>query len=165
MAPFKFLDDSHPDHLRLFFMRRQKVAAGRKEFVRNYMVLRRHALDEITASIEAKRTPNREKLFTLSAAPASTRPQFDAWIHALLEHYGDLIRSEGEEIRSLVRNAYGIRTNYLLIQNRLTLMEKAFNAALKPHLKGNGEHVAQTIDRIDATTLFLRRKSAEELFH
>lgn len=147
-----------------FFMRCQRVINGRREFVQTYMLIRRRALDEAAASVEGKRNPDVGKLFGMSSAPPSTRAQFVSWMHALLEHYGDLVRSDGGDVQSLIRKAYGNRTNYLLSQNRLNQTEKAFNAALKPHLKGVGEYVEETIDRIDAVTVSLRRKSAEEAF-
>ncbi len=147
-----------------FFIRCQKVFKGRQEFARHYLISRGRALDMAAASIETGESPDIERLCQMSTAPAQTHGQYREWMRVLFEHYADLIRSEGDDFQSLIRSAYRTKTNCLLGFNRLNQAERGFMKALRPHLQGEGKNMDDTIERIDRTTVFLRKKMAEIVF-
>ena len=82
----------------------------------------------------------------------------------LVEHFVNLLQSDGEDFDSLVHSAYNNRTNYLLVLNRLNRAEKDFDRALKPHLNKEHEGVNNVIKSMELQTEKLRREIAEKIF-
>jgi hypothetical protein len=96
--------------------------------------------------------------------PEAARPAYRAWITVLIRHYGDLLQAPGTDFGELVREAYRSRANYLIFLNQLNGLEKDLDAALNDHLAENEADVAETIRRIEAVTVELRRLLAEAVF-
>jgi hypothetical protein len=154
LIPFLFL---------YFMYRMQGYKNGRIKFDEEFMTTRRRAMD---AALNALKTDGR--LDTDEAArdaglPEPLQEPYAAWVRTLAEYYMDLLSADGESFESLVRAAYRSRTDYLLILNRLTTLERAFYAALKPHL-GAAEGASDIIATIEAQSQKLRRELAEEIF-
>jgi hypothetical protein len=84
-------------------------------------------------------------------------------VKTLAEYYMDLLSASGDSFESLVRAAYRNRTDYLLILNRLTTMEREFYSALKPHM-GTAEGASDIIATIESQSQKLRRELAEQIF-
>jgi hypothetical protein len=84
-------------------------------------------------------------------------------VKTLAEYYMDLLSASGDSFESLVRAAYRNRTDYLLILNRLTTMERGFYSALKPHM-GTAEGASDIIATIESQSQKLRRELAEQIF-
>lgn len=145
-----------------FIYRMEKFKSGRMKFDAEFMVTRRRAMDAALNALTANAPLDREALIRDSGLPAPLQEPYGAWVGTLADHYRDLLLAKGESFPSLVRAAYGNRTNFLLTMNRLNTVERDFYAALKPHLEAAG--AAEIIATIEAHSQRLRREQAEAIF-
>lgn len=145
-----------------FIYRMEKFKSGRMKFDAEFMVTRRRAMDAALNALAANVPLDRGELIRDSGLPAPLQEPYGAWVETLADHYRDLLLAEGESFPSLVRAAYGNRTNFLLTMNRLNTVEREFYAALKPHLDAAG--AAEIIATIEAHSQRLRREQAEAIF-
>ena len=128
------------------------------------MISIRHALNEAVAVVENDKKPDPGSLASMSDVPEAIRDNQTAVYKVLIEHYVDLLRSEGESVDALIRRVYQKRTHYLLFLNRLNRLEKDRNTALKPLLYEKTEGVNEVVERIEKFSEALRREMAEEIF-
>jgi hypothetical protein len=142
----------------------QKYSDGRKMFVKNYMISRKRALEEALVVVNTGNEPDIDRLVEMSTIPEVARQQYAEFMAVLIEHYADLLSSEGDNFDELVRSAYRNRTNYLLFLNRLNQTERALNKALKPHLEETLEGVNDIVRTIESRSEGLRRDTAERIF-
>lgn len=147
-----------------FFYRLKKFADGRKAFASHFILTRKRALEEAERSIESNRSPDINALINMSSAPKETHLDYRKWLNVLVDHYLDLLRSDGTSFGDLVRTAYKTRSNYLLFLNHLNRVEKDFNRALKPSLSKTTEGVDQIVSNIEQRCKKLRIESAENIF-
>jgi len=147
-----------------FFYRFNKYTQGRQAFAQHFVLTRKRALEEACLSLESSNRPNIDKLVDLSTAPQESHHAYRAWLALLLDHYRDLLQSEGDDFESLVRSVYRTRSNYLLFVNHLNRVEKKFNAALKPSLRESTEDVNHIVAQIEARCVALRRAEAQTIF-
>ena len=147
-----------------YFFRFQRFNSGRKRFAENYLISIRRALDEAVAVVENDRKPDPGSLASMSDVPEAIRDKQAAVFKLMIEHYVDLLRSEGESVDALIRRVYQKRTHYLLFLNRLNRLEKDRNKALKPLLHEKTEGVDEVVERIEKFSETLRREMAEEIF-
>lgn len=142
----------------------QKYVDGRKKFAEHYLISRKRALKANVRSLESGRLCDIDGLVKQANIPENTAGEYTAWIKELCDHYGDLLRAEGDSIEALVKSAYKNRTNFLLFLNQLNDSEKRLNAALSPHLRETTEGVDEIIGRIERASEILRRDEAERIF-
>lgn len=147
-----------------YFYRLKKFADGRKDFAQQFILTRKRALEEASASLASGGKPDMEALVKLSSAPKETHADYRKWLKVLLDHYQDLLRSKGDSIEILIRSAYKTRTNYLLFLNQLNRVEGQFNAALKPFLIENIDGVNQIVSNIEQRCKQLRHEDARNIF-
>ncbi len=147
-----------------FFYRLNTYNQGCKEFAQHFIVTRQRALDEACLSLEAGSKPDIGKLVDLSSAPRESHRAYRAWLQVLIEHYRDLLHSQGDSFEALLRSVYRTRNNYLLFINHLNRVEKEFNAALKPSLGESTAGVNQIVAHIEMRCTELRRADAEKIF-
>lgn len=148
-----------------FFYRLNKYSQGRKDFVKHFILTKERALDETVAALESERKPDTNKLAQAADIPEGTSKVYRAWMKVLLDHYQDLILSDGDTYEGMVRAVYKNRTNYLLFLNSLSEVEKAFDNVLKPHLKKNTSGVNDIVNKIETCSGVLRREEAAKIFH
>jgi hypothetical protein len=96
-----------------------------------------------------------------SSAPAKTLSAYGEWIKVLVDHYMDLLRSDGNAYEALVRSVYRSRTNFL---NHLAQTEHRFNEVLKPHLRKTTEGVDTIVRAMEKSTASFRREHAQKVF-
>lgn len=147
-----------------FFYRFKKFTQGRNEFARQFMITRKRSLEEAAASLEDDRRPDVEALVKMSSSPSPTHADYGEWLKVLLDHYRQLLRSEGDSIEALIRSSYKTRTNYLLFINQLNRVERQFDTALKPFLRETTQGVDGIVTAIEKRCEELRRKDAETFF-
>ena len=147
-----------------FFYRYQKFNTGRKEFAEHYMKGIRRALDAAVTVVETGEPADPKALAEMPDIPEQIREHQAGVFSVLLEHYTDLLKTEGEDMESLLRFSYKTRTNYLLFINQLSQAEKKRNQALIPVLSDTMEDVNQIIDTIERNSEMLRREIAEQAF-
>ena len=147
-----------------FFYRYQRFSTGRKQFRENYMISRKRALAEAAAMIETGKEPDIEGLSRLSSLPEEVLSPNGDVLRILVDHYVDLLRSEGECFDALMRAAYKSKTNYLLFVSQLNRAEKRLNAALEPHLSETTEAVDRIMHDIETHSETIRRGTADVIF-
>ena len=142
----------------------QRAKDGRKAFADNYLITKKRALDEAVAVVQTGREPAPNALANLSDVQEDARQKL-AELHAILiEHYVALLRADGDTFESLVRSAYGDRTNYLLFFSHLSSAERGLDAALKPQLSETTEGVDDIVSAIEQYSEKLRRTDADKIF-
>lgn len=133
-------------------------------FAENYLISRKRALNEALEVVKTGKEPDIDELAKLSDFQEDVHKRLAKLLGILVEHYTNLLRSEGESLESLVRSAYRNRTNYLLYVNQLNQAEKVLNATITPHLSKTQEGVNNIISTIEHYSEKLRRDSAEMIF-
>lgn len=146
-----------------FFYRLNKYSQGLKEFAGHFILTKEKALEEAWSALESDRKPDTSKLVQGANIPEGTAKKYVAWMKILLDHYTDLLRTDGDSYESMVRSVYTSKTNYLLYLNSLNEAEKAFDKVLKPHIEeANG--VNDIVNKIEARSITLRRDEASRIF-
>jgi hypothetical protein len=146
-----------------FIYRMQRFKSGRMKFDEEFMTTRRRAMDAALRAVETNGRPDMGEVARNSGLPAPLQEPYMSWVKTLAEYYMDLLSASGDSFESLVRAAYRNRTDYLLILNRLTTMERGFYSALKPHM-GTAEGASDIIATIESQSQKLRRELAEQIF-
>jgi hypothetical protein len=147
-----------------FFYRLNKVANGRKEFARNFMITRQRALEAAFARLKFGQSPDLDELCRMSSAPEATYSEYSAWLKVLLQQYEDLLQAEGDSVEDLIRSVYKTRSNYLLSLNQLNNVEKEFNTALIPYLDASLTDVTPIIKSMEHQSAAYRRQEAERIW-
>jgi hypothetical protein len=146
-----------------FIYRMQGYKSGRMKFDEEFMTTRRRAMDAAVLAVETNGRPDIDEVTRRSGLPAPLQEPYISWVKTLAEYYMDLLSASGESFNALVRAAYRNRTDYLLILNRLTTVEREFYSALRPHL-GPAEGASDIIATIESQSQKLRRELAEQIF-
>jgi hypothetical protein len=144
--------------------RHQRYVEGRRSFADNYLITRRRALDAAISSCRNNDKVNLAEFVNSAGIPEETKEEFRAWVELLIQHYQELVLSNGEDYEGLARASYKNKMNYLLFFNSLTKAEKNFSSALRPHINENIQVLDDTIKKIDHHTDILRRQAAERIF-
>jgi len=144
--------------------RHQKYVEARSKFAENFLMTRRWALAEAGYVVAEGKKKDARGISAQASMPDDARDFHIALISTLLDHYVDLLRADGDDVESLIRTAYGSRTNYMLYLNQLSQTEKRLNAALEPHLSKEHKDIKQTIHRIEQIAEEMRREEVRRLF-
>lgn len=145
-----------------YFYQLQRYSEGRTKFIEHYLMSRRRVLDEAAALVTSDAKPDITRLAAQSDVPEEARGLQAEVLTLLVEHFANLLRAEGEDFDALVRHAYRVRTNYLLVMNRLNQAEKAVYTAVVSRLE---EEAAGTVVKtIEAASETFRREEAERIF-
>lgn len=155
LIPFIFL---------YFFYQYKKTTEGRKAFVNGYLVSRRRALEESFQKVKHRREPDIDSILKESALPEGAKGAFREFFSLLLEHYSDLLQSDGSDAGSLVRTAYRNRTHYLLFLNRLNQTENELYRAIRENMGAGEDGIDAVVRKLEVASERLRRESAERLF-
>lgn len=147
-----------------YFYRLSRYASGRKEFVEHYMRSIKKAIAAAADSASSNQPLRIDDLVNRSGAPAEAKKAFKAYMQVLVDHYLDLIRTDGDEVTTLIRKTYRTRSNYLLFLNRLRQVEKDLNRALAPRLEKENPDVGETVTLIERQVEQLRRVEADRIF-
>jgi hypothetical protein len=146
-----------------FIYQMQKYKRGRAKFAEDFLITRRGALQAAYDAAVAGKRPDTGPLIRQAGLSDALRKPYAEWVEVLTGHYADLLAGTGDSFDGLVRSVYRGRTDYLLALNRLSTVEEAFYAALKPQMAAT-EGAADIIDRIEANARRLRSESAQRIF-
>lgn len=146
-----------------FIYRMQKYKRGRVKFTEDFMITRNRAMDTTVEALRNGLKPDVDQVVAKSSLSDELKVPYRSWVDALVEYYNDLLTANGERFESLVQSAYGNRTNFLLVLNRLSGAERELYSALKPALSDT-EGVAAIISSMEQKTRQLRRELAERVF-
>jgi hypothetical protein len=144
--------------------RHRRVVDGRKGFVKHYLIMRKKALEETLPLVEKGRKPRIDEILKDSNLPEKAKGPFKGLFSVLVDHYADLLRSDGPDVSSLVRSAYRTRTNYLLFINRLGQAEKALNNALRPYMDEQPAAVDEVMKSVERFSEQIRREEVARIF-
>lgn len=143
----------------------KQYSTGLDDFVDNYLVSRRQAMD---AAVEARALASvvdaRGLLKIAGDMPPPARPLYMEWISRLAAHYETLLDADGACREDLVRKAYRNKDSYLSCWNRVNEAEQAFNLALLPDVDGEADDVRLVVQRMNIGIDDLRRQDADAIF-
>lgn len=144
--------------------RRQKYLEARNKFIQNFLMTRQWALSEAAQIVTQGKHKDIDALSDRASTPEGAREPHKALLTTLVDHYIELLHSDGEDIHAMIRKAYGSRTNYLLYLNQLSKAEKKLNASIESHLSPEHKNITETIRRIETVSEDMRRREAERFF-
>ena len=147
-----------------FFYRLNKYSQGTKDFTRQFLLTRERCLNEALESLESNKKPDANKVRQMATIPEGTAQSYIKWVKVMVDHFSDLMASDGETYEDMVRAVYKNKTNYLLFLNSLGEAEKGFDSALKPHIKKETNGVNDIVNRMESCTTRLRREEASRIF-
>jgi len=148
-----------------YFQDFSKYKQQRKEFLVNWLLSRKKALNEAEAAIDEKRKPDTKVLADQADLKPKVVGKYEHLLKVMVTHYTALLKAGGETYDDLVRSAYENRQGeYLFFINQLTEAEQALNKALLPELRKNSQNVGATIKKIENASGKLRRSEINEIF-
>lgn len=142
----------------------QKYKKARREFAEHYVRTLERAVAEAESVIREGRVPEVSSMLQHSELSEEARARLSEVYDSLVAHVLSLLKAEGSDWGSLVRGAYGNKTNYLLFLNRLNRLEKRLNEALLPQLSASTEGAGEIIRAVEMHSEEIRRASAESIF-
>lgn len=142
----------------------QKYKKARREFAQHYVKTAARAVDEAVAVLREERQPDIAAMVRLSELSSEGRDCLSEIYAALVEQALSLLKTEGTDWGSLVRNAYGNKTNYLLFLNRLNRLEKRLNEVLLPQMNAGTEGAGEIMRAVEKHSEDIRRTRAESIF-
>lgn len=148
----------------LHMYRFQKFIVARNKFAVNFLSVRQWALSEAGRIVNDGKKRDIRAVSLQATMPESAREAHMGLIETLVDHYIRLLKAEGDDMDSLIRNAYGSRTGYMLYMNELSRVENRFNAAVEPHLSREYKEIKETISRIEQTSKLMRKEEAGRVF-
>lgn len=147
-----------------FFYQKERYRSGCEEFVRHFMVSRKRALDAVRDAASRGGAPDFSLLVSAARVEPGVRDAYEEFLRVLAGHYQDMLAAAGASIGELARNAYGVKTNYLLFCNRLHNAEKTLAHALEAHSSEVAEGYGEAVKKIEQASGEMRRQRADELF-
>lgn len=147
-----------------FFYQMKQAGDSRKEFAQNYLIPRMRALSEAVTICNTGKDADIDGIAKKLDLPDAARQQYAGLLKVLVEHYTELLQSDGEDCDALIRAAYKSRMNYLFFIKRLSQAEKKFTSELLPQLSEKNKDINEVISKIDACSEELRRENAEKVF-
>ncbi|MCI5194313.1 MAG: hypothetical protein D3915_14495 [Candidatus Electrothrix sp. AU1_5] len=150
-----------------YFQDVSKFKKQRKEFMTNWLLSRKKALNEAEEAIDEQRKPNTQSLAEQANLQAKATEKYNDFLDVLANHYTLLFNTQGNNDNTydaLVRSAYGNQEGFLDFINQLTNAEKALNKALTPGLRKTSEDVGTTIKKIERGSEKLRQQEMSRIF-
>ena len=138
---------------------------GLKDFAENYLVSRRRALDTAYESVLHNADPAIATLMDQAdAIPEQARPLYRQWITLQVDHYRHVLVAPGTSIQDRIRSHYRNKSNCLLFNNQLNTAENAFNRALLPEIEGDQQDILYIANKLQQSSVELRRKEVENIY-
>lgn len=148
-----------------YFQDFSKYKQQRKEFLENWFLSRKKALNEAEEAIDEGRKPDTACLANQADLKPKVADQYNRLLEVMVNHYTLLLKVKGDTYDALVRSAYGNRQgDFRFFINQLIDAEKALNKALVPQLRKTDEGVGATIKKIEKGSDKLRRQEVNEIF-
>ena len=140
-------------------------AKGLDDFVDQFLVSRRRALEEATESIRTGNEVDFEAwLNKATDLQPPAKPLYRQWMTLLVEQYRTLLTAHGDSYPALVRSGYQKKTTYLLFRNQLSRAEHAYSLALLPQIEGESEVLQDVLERMNHSLIDLHRQESDRIF-
>ncbi len=137
----------------------------RKEFLANWLLSRKKALNEAEEAIDEGRKPDMKRLADQAKLKVKVTDKYEDLLKVMAKHYTLLLNAKGDTYEALVRSAYGNHQGeFLFFINLLSDAEKNLNKALIPQLRKTEEGVGATIKKIEKGSDKLRRLEINATF-
>jgi hypothetical protein len=137
----------------------------RKEFMDNWLLSRKKALNEAEEARDEGRKPDTRSLANQANLKAKVTGKYNRLLEVMANHYTLLLNSRGDTYEALVKSAYGNRPGeFLFFINQLTDAEKTLNKALAPQLLKTSEDVKSTIKKIESGSDKIRQLEINKIF-
>jgi len=137
----------------------------RKEFLYNWLLSRKKALNEAEEAIDQGRKPDMKRLAGQANLKIKVTDKYEGLLKVMAKHYTLLLNAKGDTYGALVRSAYGNHQGeFLFFINQLGDAEKNLNKALIPQLRKTEEGVGATIKKIEKASAKFRRLEINETF-
>jgi hypothetical protein len=143
---------------------RQRYLEARNKFVQNFLMTRKWALSEAVQVFTKGKIKDIAAISNQASMPEGARKAHMALLSTLVDHYVKLLHKDGDALDSLVRNAYGSRTNYMQYLDQLSRAEKKLNASIESNLRGEHKDLSYTIRKIEKFSEDMRRREAKRFF-
>jgi hypothetical protein len=148
-----------------YFQDFSKYKKQRKEFLDNWLLSRKKALNEAEQAIDEKRKPDTQKIADQANLKARVSGKYDRLLKVMADHYSLLLNAKGDSYGDLVRFAYKNRQgDFLFFVNQLMDAEIALNKALVPQLSKTSQGVKSTIKKIEKASEKLRHLEVKQIF-
>jgi len=148
-----------------YFQDFSKYKQQRKEFLTNWLLSRKKALNEAEDAIDEERKPDTKALADQADLKPRVVDKYEHLLKVMVNHYTSLLKAGGDTYDALVRSAYkNNQGEYLFFINQLTEAENALNKALVPELRKTAQNVGATIRKIEKGSDKLRRSEISEIF-
>ena len=143
----------------------KQYSQGLDDFVDNYLVSRRHALEAaVAAKVEDSSADARQLLKLAGDIPPPATSLYLEWVALLIAHYQVLLDADGDCHEDLAQGGYKNKNNYLSAWTSLNDAERAFNMALLPNVDGDSEDILDVVRKMNAGIVHLRNQDAEAIF-
>lgn len=147
------------------FTNLSKNKRQRKEFIDNYLISRRKALNEAEEAMDENRKPDTDNLALQAGLKEKHTRDYSRFLSVLVEHYTKLLNGAGETYGDLIKSVYGNnRSDYLLFLDLLEKNESTLNKSLKSQLRKKQDGIGETIRQIEKKSYKLRRLELEEIY-
>ena len=148
-----------------YFQDFSKYKKQRKEFLGNWFLSRKKAMNEAEEAIDEGRKPNTQDIADQANLKAKVTGKYERFLKVMATHYTLLLNAKGESYQALVRSAYrGRQGEFLFFINQLAEAENQLNKALAPQLKKEADGGAATIKKIEKGSAKLRQEELKEIF-
>jgi len=148
-----------------YFQDFSKYKKQRKDFLMNWLLSRKKALEEAWEALDEKRRLNTKSLASQADLGYAVTQKYEKLLEVMAKHYTRLLKANGKTHDDLVRSAYKNRSGeFLFFINQLGDAEKALNKALVPELSKTSPGVKSTIKKIERGSYKLRRQESSSIF-
>jgi len=147
-----------------YYFQFQRYKNGLRSFKRDFIRTREHVLDAALQAAANNQEINIEELVAAGNAPEQAREAYRSLIAELAAFYQTLLEAEGHDYPSLVQVSYRKKSNYLIVLNKITLLEHQLNRALLPGFDPGDERTTLAVETIEKSTANFRRSQAKEVF-
>ena len=158
----------------IFILNFIKLKQSREVFIQNQIFTNTLALEATRDMF--KKSQSRQEVFAaiqkktkdlISSVPdgiysENIRQEQLKEIDFLMDHYGELFETEGNDYAALIRNAYGSRTQYAAFLNQLKAVEKDVMSAAQRTLGAQAD--LQAASRLEELTDKVRAAEIAEIF-
>ena len=147
-----------------FFYRFNQYKAGRHEFVKNFMISRKRALEAARQTAATGSSVDLDALAQQAELPPEARKSYREFLKIFNDYYLDLLQAKGKNFNALVRSTFKSKTDYLIQLNRFNQIEKELNAALRPQIADTTDGFNEIVGIIEQNSAELRRNDADSFF-
>ena len=149
-----------------YFFQLKGYKKGLEDFIKNFMISRDKALDEVVFALERGTKPDLDELVSQQVGNMKPKAQaaYRQWMASLVEHYQLLLEGRGRNYADLVKWSYREKSSYLLLCNHLNRVEHDFNSFLISGIDGDPKELKGIVKIMEAEVEQQRRQAADTIY-